>query len=74
MCYLFEKTIHKGLAVEDLQVVDAFADADIFDRNLELVGDADDHATLGGAVELGQSQSVDFSGGSELLGLFDGVF
>ena len=54
-------------------MVDAFADADVFDRNLELVGDADDHATLGGAVQLGQSQGIDLGGSGELFGLFDGV-
>ena len=54
-------------------MVDAFADADVFDRNLELVGDANDHAAFGGAVELGQRESIDLGGGGELLCLFDGV-
>ena len=54
-------------------MVNAFADADVFDRNLELVGDADDHAALGSAVELRQRKGIDFSGGSELLGLLDSI-
>ena len=72
-CPLFEQRIHKGLPVEDLQVVYAFTDTDVLDRDLELVGDADDDAALGGAVELGQREGVDLGGSSELLGLFDGI-
>ena len=54
-------------------MVDAFADTNVLDRNLELIGNADDHATFGGAVQFGQSQGVDLCSSCELLGLFDGI-
>ena len=54
-------------------MVNAFADADVLHWNLELVGDADDHATFGGAVKLGQREGINLGGSGELLGLFDGI-
>ena len=53
--------------------MDFLADADVFDGYLELVGDTDDHAALGSAVQLGDGQRVDLRGGGELFGLFEGV-
>ena len=39
----------------------------------EFVADANDHATLGCAVQLGNGQGIHLSGSSELPALFDGV-
>lgn len=50
-CFAAEKGVHELLAVEHLELVDTFADADVADGNAELVADADHHAALGRAVE-----------------------
>ncbi len=41
-----EKRFYKFFFMENLKVVDAFAKTDVFHRNLELVGDADNHVAL----------------------------
>src|SRR5690606_32622998 len=50
-----------------------FAHADVFDRDFELVGYADDHAALGGTVEFGKGECIDIGCLGELFALFDGV-
>ena len=50
---VLEKRVDKLLLVEQLQSLHRLAQTDIFYRHLELVADADDHAALGCAVELG---------------------
>ena len=68
-----EQRFHKLTLVENLQVGHLLSQADVFHGNLELVANADDHASLGSAVELGDSQGVDLGSCRELLGLLKGV-
>ena len=68
-----KERIDKFEAVEDLQLLNFFAYADIFHRNLELVGDTDDHTAFGGSIQFGDCQCVDFCGGGKLTGLLNGV-
>ena len=56
-----------------MEVFHALAEADVLHGNAELVADANDYATLGSAVEFGDSECVDFGGGDKLLSLFKGV-
>ena len=53
---VLEKRVDKLLLVEQLQSLHRLAQTDIFYRHLELVADADDHAALGCAVELGDGK------------------
>ena len=46
-----EERLDELFAVEYAQLVDAFSDADVADRDVELVADADYHAAFGRAVE-----------------------
>ena len=46
----FEQGLHEDAFVEHLELVHFFADADVFDGDFELVGDADGHAAFGSAV------------------------
>ena len=68
-----EEGIDEFHGVEDLQVLGLFAHADEADGDVEFLGDADDHAAAGRAVQLGEDQAGDFGGSRELAGLFEGV-
>ena len=57
---------------EAAEGADAVAGADPAGRGLELVADAEDDPTLGGAVELRQDEAGDVGGGLEVLGLTEG--
>lgn len=59
--------------MEDLDVVNAFTDSDIFHGHLEGVADSDHDTTLGGSVKLGDGKRVDIGGGDKLLRLFVGI-
>ncbi len=54
---LREQRLDEGLGLERAQVVDALADADVADRQRQLLGQGEDHPALGGAVQLGQRQA-----------------
>ena len=56
-----------------MQILHAFAQSDVLHRNLELVGDADNHASLGRAVQLGDCHGRDFRGQGELFGLLESI-
>lgn len=47
---LIKQRVHKFRFIEDLQLVFALADADIFHRDFELVGDAQHHAAFCRAI------------------------
>jgi len=68
-----EKRFYKFFFMENLKVVDAFAKTDVFHRNLELVGDADNHAAFGCAIEFGDGEFVNLCGGNELACLLECV-
>ena len=55
------------------QVVDAFADADVADRQLQVVGDGDGDAALGRAIELGEHDAGDAGDAHELARLREAV-
>ena len=54
---------------EAAQVFDALADADEFDRQLELAGDTDGNTTFGGAVECCEDHAADTECLVEFAGL-----
>src|SRR5690606_10474514 len=72
LCSL-EQRVDKFFLVEQLEVVHFLSYADVLHGDFELVGNADDHAPLGGAVELGKGQRIDIGGLRKLFALFDGV-
>ncbi len=55
----FEERVHVFVGGERDQVVDPFADADVTDRQFQIVRDRDDDAAFGGAVELCEDDAVD---------------
>jgi len=58
-CLLIKDGLDKSCPVEGPQVIHLFPDADEFDGQLQLVGDADHNASLGGTVELCQDNMGD---------------
>src|SRR3569833_1855803 len=52
-----EQGLDEIAGIERPQVVDAFADADETDRQLHLLGNCENNAALGGAVELGEDEA-----------------
>src|SRR5690606_1386139 len=68
-----EQRLHKGHLIEYLQIVDLFADANVFYRDLEFIRDTDNDAAFGSAVQLGDGQRRDVRSLGELAGLHDGV-
>jgi len=52
-----EQGVDEGVGLEQGQVFGLFADADVLDRQADLLADGDDDAALGGAVELGQDDA-----------------
>src|SRR3569623_253952 len=52
-----EQGLDEIAGIEGPQVIDAFADADETDRQLHLLGNCEDDAALGGAVELGEDEA-----------------
>ena len=70
---LLKQRFHEAPAVEELQVVDLFADADVFDRQVQFAGDREHDTAFGGAVELGHDEAGDVDELRELAGLLHGV-
>ena len=70
---LFEQRVDVLLRRERDQIVDALADADVADRQLQVVGDRDGDATLGRAIELGEHDAVHAGHGHELARLRQAV-
>src|ERR1051325_9392984 len=70
---LFEQTVDVLVGVERHEVVYRFADADVADRQLQIVRDGDGHTAFGGAVEFRQHDAVDAGGRHELARLRDAV-
>ena len=54
---LHEERLNKAIGVKWLQIVQAFADADEFDRKIERLPHADDCASLGSTVKLGEDHA-----------------
>ena len=52
--YLFKQAFHKRFPVKQLQVVHAFAYANIFHRYFKLIGYADHYTAFGCAIQLGK--------------------
>ena len=50
----FEEGINKGFLIEDLELIDALADADKADGDFKLIGDAEGYAAFGGSIKFGQ--------------------
>ena len=51
--FVGEQSVHKGLRIKGLHVLDAFPQTDQFDRQPEGVGNSQHHASASGAVEFG---------------------
>src|SRR6202044_3403466 len=60
--WLVEQGVDEGGGVEGDDVLELFADAGVADREAELVGDGDDDAAFGAAVELGEDDTGDVGG------------
>ena len=73
LCWVAEKAVYEFASVEHLQLVDAFADADITDRNFKLVADSDHDAAFGRSVEFGDGQGGNLGCLDELFGLFESI-
>ena len=56
-----KQCLDKGFGFKGAQIVDAFTDADITNRQAELLGQGENHPALGGAVELSQCQAGQFA-------------
>ena len=70
---LIKQRIHELVRIEQLQVVDLLADADVFHRDAHLLADRDDDAPLGGAVELGEDDAGAAGRFGKMLRLADAV-
>src|SRR5579862_557254 len=70
---LVEEGVDIGLWVEGDEVVDLFTGADETDWEIQFVGDGDDDAALGGAVEFGEHDSCDAGVAPEFAGLVQAV-
>ena len=53
MLLLFEKRVYKFGSIEELQIGHLFSHTDVFDRDFELVRNANDHPSFGSAVQFG---------------------
>ncbi len=51
---LGQKCLNKVARIKRTQILNTLADANIANRNAELIGHREDHAAFGGAVQLGQ--------------------
>src|SRR5690606_2641661 len=71
--FSFEERIYEFMLVEHLQMVDTLSYANVFYRNLELVGDADNEATFSRSVKFADRKSRTLGRGREWLGSFKSV-
>src|SRR6266850_3688027 len=72
--FLFPKQrLDETHGIEGFDVLRFFAEANEFDRDIELLADGDDHAAFGGAIQLGEDDAGDVDGLADHLGLLDGV-
>lgn len=53
---VWEKGVYKFDAVENLQLIDAFANTNVFDWDLELIGDADNNTAFGRSIQFRDCQ------------------
>ena len=68
-----EKRTHEFLFIKNLEIINPLSDTDELDRDLELVHDAYDDTTLGGAVQLGDSQGGHIRRPGEFPRLLEGI-
>ena len=68
-----EQRVYKLIRVEFLQILNALAHADVFDRNAKLRFDRYGDAALGGSIQLRQDNAGDIYDFPELAGLLQGV-
>lgn len=68
-----EERFHKFFWSENLKIVNAFTDSNIFHRNFELIADSDHHTAFGSAVELGYGESVNLCGCHKLACLLKSI-
>src|ERR1035437_3516260 len=70
---LLEKTVYVLVGVERNEIVDRLADADVADRQLQIVGDRHRDAALRPAVRLGQDRPLHAGHGHEFARLHQAV-
>src|SRR3954470_22070219 len=63
---LFEEALDVFIGRKLDEIVDAFADTDETDRQLQVVGDRNGDASFGGSVQFGEHDAVHTSDGGEL--------
>ena len=69
----FEYTFRKIIRVKFFQVLYSLSQTDVFNRHVELIGDGQNDAALGRAVELRQDDACDVRRFAELRDLGYGV-
>ena len=62
---LTEKGIDKFGFVENQQIFHFFPNANIFDRDLKLIGKAKYYPDLASTIHIGQGKCIDFGGGGK---------
>src|ERR1700674_4581989 len=67
--FLFEEGVDVLVDRERDEIVDRFANADVSNRQLQLAGNGNGDAALGGSVQLGQHDTVHTGGVHELARL-----
>ena len=71
--HLVEQSVDVCFGIEDRQVIDVFADADITYREVKFLRDGDSYAAFGCAVEFGQDDTRDIRCLQELPRLFETI-
>ena len=72
--WLFRKQgVDEAVGVEEFEVVDTFADSDVFDGDAHFLADGDGDSPSSCAVEFGEYKPRAFDGGGEALRLAEAV-
>ena len=65
-----EKGVYKFFSIENLEILHSFSQADVLDRDTEMIRNTDHDATFGRSVQFGNRQSIHLGCSRKLLGLF----
>ena len=68
-----KKGIDKFGFVENQQIFHFFPNANIFDRDLKLIGYANYYPAFGSTIQFGQGKCIDFGGFGKLFDLFKSI-
>ena len=65
-----EKGVYKFFSIENLEILHSFSQANVLDRDTEMIRNTDHDATFGRSVQFGNRQSIHLGCSRKLLGLF----